>query len=46
MLVTISKHLEALETGTLTEEQRHCIPDETDNLLKTVKLKMDKVCIS
>lgn len=43
MIDTMAKHLQALEFGTLTEEQRHSLPDETDNLMKTVKLKMEKV---
>lgn len=43
MIDTMAKHLEALDFGTLTEEQRHSLSDETDNLMKTVKLKMEKV---
>ena len=43
MIDTMARHLEALETGTLTEQQRHSLSDETDNLMKTVKLKIEKV---
>ncbi len=44
MIDTMSRHLEALELGTLTEKQRHSLADETENLMQTVKLKMEKVC--
>jgi len=42
-LQTLKKHLEALESGTLKEEDREAVLEETGDMFQTVKRMVQEV---